>query len=492
MNKLEKILGVPFPNKTIIINATNTTNKVKKNSIFFGLQGTQVHGSRYIEKALDLGASIAVHDDPNFKSNLKNIFYVKNIAKSQNDSFKSSKLFFFLEELSGMKDKNFIIHAFTGTNGKTSSAFLCHQLIRKQRIKKDSLYIGTLGTQFNEEIINQSISLKTTPDLFEYFEILKFYNLKDDTNICIEISSHALDQKRLFDIRSMASSALLNIGKDHLDYHKNISAYRDTKFQIFNQITLINLIDDELKPSAVKRGVQSLISISNKNELSNIFYKIIESSIQKTIFEITTDKSFDGMRRKYKFSCLLFPEFNINNLVFAISSIYKGYDEFSEHKVNDLSYLKLPRGRSELINDLPKNIIIDYAHNPDSFKLFLSSIKNYFNNLVIVFGCGGERDKLKRPEMLKIATENSNQVIFTSDNSRSESFYDIFKDASNGNKIDDVLAIEDRKDAIIYASTLIGDNDCLVILGKGHEETQEIDGKIIRFSDHEVINEIYK
>jgi UDP-N-acetylmuramyl-tripeptide synthetase len=290
----------------------------------------------------------------------------------------------------------------------------------------------------------------------------------------------------------MASSALLNIGKDHLDYHKNISAYRDTKFQIFNQITLINLIDDELKPSAVKRGVQSLISISNKNELSNIFYKIIESSIQKTIFEITTDKSFDGMRRKYKFSCLLFPEFNINNLVFAISSIYKGYDEFSEHKVNDLSYLKLPRGRSELINDLPKNIIIDYAHNPDSFKLFLSSIKNYFNNLVIVFGCGGERDKLKRPEMLKIATENSNQVIFTSDNSRSESFYDIFKDASNGNKIDDVLAIEDRKDAIIYASTLIGDNDCLVILGKGHEETQEIDGKIIRFSDHEVINEIYK
>ena len=212
----------------------------------------------------------------------------------------------------------------------------------------------------------------------------------------------------------------------------------------------------------------------------------------KTIFEITTDKSFDGMRRKYKFSCLLFPEFNINNLVFAISSIYKGYDEFSEHKVNDLSYLKLPRGRSELINDLPKNIIIDYAHNPDSFKLFLSSIKNYFNNLVIVFGCGGERDKLKRPEMLKIATENSNQVIFTSDNSRSESFYDIFKDASNGNKIDDVLAIEDRKDAIIYASTLIGDNDCLVILGKGHEETQEIDGKIIRFSDHEVINEIYK
>tara|TARA_B100000768_G_scaffold34485_1_gene33097 strand:- start:22876 stop:24354 length:1479 start_codon:yes stop_codon:yes gene_type:complete len=492
VNKLEKILGVSFPEKTFITNATNATNKVKKDSIFFGLKGTQVHGSKYIKKALDLGASIAIHDDPNYKSNLKNIFYVKNITKFQNDSFKSSKLFFFLEELSDIKDRNLIIHAFTGTNGKTSSAFLCHQLIRKQKIKKDSLYIGTLGTQFNEEIINQSISTKTTPDLFEYFEILKSYNIKNDTHICIEISSHALDQQRLFDIGSMASSALLNIGKDHLDYHKNISAYRDTKFQIFNQSNLINLIDDDLKPDGVNRGVQSLISISNKNKLSNIFYKIIESNIKKTIFEITTDKNFDNTRQKYKFSCSLFPEFNINNLVFAISSLYEGYDEFSKDEVNDLCYLKLPRGRSELIRDVPKNIIIDYAHNPDSFNLFLSSIKNYFNNLVIVFGCGGDRDKLKRPQMLKIATEKSNQVIFTSDNSRNESFYDIFIDASNGNKIDDVLPIEDRKEAIIYASTLIGDNDCLVILGKGHEETQEIDGKIIRFSDHEVINEIYK
>jgi UDP-N-acetylmuramyl tripeptide synthase len=356
-----------------------------------------------------------------------------------------------------MKDKNFIIHAFTGTNGKTSSAFLCHQLTRKQRIKKDSLYIGTLGTQLNEEIINQSISSKTTPDLFEYFEILKFYNLKDDTNICIEISSHALDQQRLSDIRSMASSALLNIGKDHLDYHKNISAYRDTKFQIFNQINLINLIDDGLKPSAVKRGVQSLISISNKNELSNIFYKIIESSIQKTIFEITTDKSFDGMRRKYKFSCSLFPEFNINNLVFAISSIYKGYDEFSEQKVNDLSYLKLPRGRSELINDLPKNIIIDYAHNPAGMR----ALKDFVDELDATVKVGiiagiGDRRLEDNNEMGSIAAEMFDEIIIRQDKRlRGKTEEELIKMLNDGIKMKDpnkkTTIIPSEKEAITYA-----------------------------------------
>ena len=183
-------------------------------------------------------------------------------------------------------------------------------------------------------------------------------------------------------------------------------------------------------------------------------------------------------------------DFNINNLIFAIESA--GYETFSEENINNLNFLTLPKGRTELIPNISANVIIDYAHNVEGFKFFLTSIKNYFTSIVIVFGCGGDRDKQKRPEMLNIAIKNAREVIFTSDNSRSEDFKAISADSLKGNDEKKVKVIEDRKEAIIHGSSLIRDDDCLVILGKGHEQTQEINGKTFHFSDHEVVNEIYK
>ena len=136
--------------------------------------------------------------------------------------------------------------------------------------------------------------------------------------------------------------------------------------------------------------------------------------------------------------------------------------------------LSLPKGRTDLVKNINANVVIDYAHNPDAFSVLLTEIKRNFKDLVVVFGCGGERDKYKRPIMLKIATNFATKVIFTSDNSRDEDFKDIFKDASNGNDLENVFEIEDRKEAIIKGSKLIGKDDCLLILVKGHEETQEV------------------
>ena len=157
-----------------------------------------------------------------------------------------------------------------------------------------------------------------------------------------------------------------------------------------------------------------------------------------------------------------------------------------------MDFLQLPKGRSDFIKDIPANIIIDYAHNPEGFLLFLSSLQEFFDNLVVVFGCGGNRDRSKRPLMLNTALKYADKVIFTSDNSRNEEFSEILSDATASNnsksKID---VIEDRKAAIIHGTNLIKKDDCLVILGKGHEETQEKDGQILFFSDHEVVNEIY-
>ena len=311
------------------------------------------------------------------------------------------------------------------------------------------------------------------------------------------LSSHALDQKRIDKINWFYSLSIMNIRSDHLDYHLNIDAYIDSKFEIFRLNSSIKLIDEELLDHSKSYDFNnnySLTSISNTNNFSDIFFNIEKLSLNKCIFSIQLNNppicQKHEKRKKYKFSCKIFPEYNISNLVFAICSI--GFDEFSENEINDLSYLKLPKGRLELIQNIPANIIIDYAHNEHSFHTVLSSLKEFFENLIVVYGCGGNRDKSKRSKMLSIATEHCAQVIFTTDNSRSESFNNILADSKKGNDLDKVISIEDRKKAIIHGSELIKEKDCLLILGKGHEVTQDINGEIKHFSDHEVINEIYK
>ena len=487
MNEFEEILGIKFPKKTKISYATNSTKKIKKNTIFFGIKGSNLHGSAFAEEAINLGACIVVHNDLNFNVKNKKIFYVKNLE---------NKIINFLNSFYEIDINNNNFFTFTGTNGKTSTAYLCHQLLENNNF--ESIYVGTLGIKQKKRKFDSSFSLKTTPDIFELFEIISSLNLNDPINICIEISSHALDQNRLSSISYMNSTSILNITGDHLDYHKNLSSYIDAKFKIFKINSTTKLIDDKSinfkkNYKFIEDNDYKITSISNKNNSSDIFFTINDISLLECKFNILINNPPIGQEhfksKIFKFSCCLFPEFNISNLVFAICSL--GFDHFSKNDINDLSFLKLPRGRVELMKNIPANIIIDYAHNSDAFKMLLNSVKKYFDNLVVVFGCGGNRDKTKRSKMLGQAIKSSTKVIFTSDNSRNESFNNIFEDSKVGNKLDNVIAIEDRKEAIIYGSKLLGKNDCMIILGKGHEETQEIAGKFLHHSDHEVVYEIY-
>ena len=667
LKHLGEILGITFPPKTVITNATNSTKKVKKNSIFFGLNGTRVHGSKYIEEALNLGASIAIHDDPNFKINdarmHKKIFYIKDIdnpwqeekdinkkncivRKCSDDDAEVNiynKLLVFLCALNSgckfislSKEGQYYMpsfNGFTGTNGKTTSAYMAYQL--EDGLYRDdqsqSIYIGTLGFQYSYQDesdikktknFDTSISKNTTPDIFEIFEILNkisddsyskkmsqidleyFKETYDDeylneynllyTTINIEVSSHSLDQGRLKYI-PFSKAVLMNIGSDHLDYHKSIYGYEKSKLKIFDLVHLggekyigidtvnknsiafkeyfadhempitISFVDESAdiycqinKPinrskentfklilnKVLKRCITGIYgssqSYSSHHSNEIVYVDDVKSDIytnllrEEGFFSIAGGEIEDNWPNSLKESSKveiqinnpdknyivnLFPEFNIHNLVFSIamsigptSNMFYHYeaagleheellDELYElypdvvgfkYPINLSKHVQLPPGRMQIINDVPANVIIDYAHNAEGFDFFLSSIKIYFEKLVIVFGCGGDRDKSKRPRMLATAIKYGSKVIFTSDNSRSEDFKDIFSDASNGNNIKNVMNIEDRKEAIIEGTKLIGDNGCLVILGKGHEETQEINGKSFYFSDHEVVNEIYK
>lgn len=479
MSKFEDILEIKLPPDIKILGVTNSSKKVKDNFIFFALNGRKNHASIYIDEAIENGASIVIHNDKTYDSNSEKVIYVDDLeAKS------STKIIKFLEAYYELFDtSNNTYYAFTGTNGKTTSAYLCHQLLASQG--KDSLYIGTIGTQYNYSEIDQSVSKKTTPDIFELFEIFKFYELENPISICIEISSHAIDQNRLQNINYFTAASILNIGSDHLDYHKSIEEYARTKFRLFDIESNLKLIDLDTYKKFNFEETDSLTTISNNNSAANIFYTIDSCDIKKSTFSI-----FDKEKNTYHFETSLFPKFNISNLIFAICST--GLSSFKIDSVNNLDFLTLPKGRSDLIDNIEANIIIDYAHNADGFEFFLSSIKDYFRNLVVVFGCGGDRDRSKRSKMLMSAFKFSNDVIFTSDNSRNERFEDILSDALDGSvNRDDITIIENRKEAIIYGSSIIKENDCLVILGKGHEETQEIKGNVMHFSDYEVVDEIY-
>ena len=563
MNELADILGVKFPDGIKICHATNNSKKVKENSIFFALKGINHHGSKYIEEALEYGASIVVHNDINFKSDDKKIIYIKDLDaiefvldKSCNKLKDIEKISNFLQKLYKIDITSLSFIGITGTNGKTTTAYLSHQLLTQAN--RSSLYIGTNGISYKSAEIEASVSNKTTPDIFELYEIIS--NYKDDLEfVCLEISSHALDQNRLERI-FLDIVCILNIESDHLDYHKDEEEYIRSKFKIFNVPALkfahehqfkflncdsnlalehyganlenfesnnlrrINLVSKE---SEIKYYVGSSLKYK-KIDLGNwikhepsIFYSI-ESSIKdfsskERTYSIEIREEKDYMlthecpyllnnQKTDCFSSNLFLDINNANLVFAricaisAETSNKNYLKAKKQKPREYkdirqlincNMLSLPKGRTDLLKNINANVVIDYAHNPDAFFVLLTEIKRNFKDLVVVFGCGGERDKHKRPLMLKVATNIATNIIFTSDNSRSEDFKDIFKDASDGNDLENVFAIEDRKEAIIEGSKLIGKDDCLLVLGKGHEETQEISGNVSYFSDYEVINEIY-
>ena len=486
MNEYESILNVVFPKNTKIVGVSNNSKKIKKDFIFFALPGSQNHGSNYIEEAIELGASVIVHNDPDYKSERSNIFFIKDLYIKSG----SSKHLKFLEKFYSSinfccKDSKIKFIGFTGTNGKTTTANLCHQILCQHG--NESLYIGTLGAQRKTSKFNTNFFKKTTPDIFELYETLNFYKFFKGY-VCIEISSHALHQDRLNGLR-LEYASIINFNEDHLDYHKTIKEYAQSKLKIFEM--LINKenfhIDDDainlinfFKKSNTLNKFQTFDEIKKNHLLSTNNINVLDKISYFKIFELS-------------YSTNLFPAFNVKNLMSALMPIVKGnITRFNKETTNKLNYLRLPKGRCELIDNIPVNVIIDYAHNHGAFETLLLSIKNYYKNLIVIFGCGGDRDKLKRSKMLRSAITHCRLVIFTSDNSRYETFEDIYRDASIGNSNQKVKVIEDRKLAIEEGIKILKKHECLLILGKGHETYQETKGKKYKFSDHEVINEIYK
>ncbi|MDH5474080.1 MAG: UDP-N-acetylmuramoyl-L-alanyl-D-glutamate--2,6-diaminopimelate ligase [Cyclobacteriaceae bacterium] len=448
------------------------SRKVTKDSLFVAVKGTQVDGHDYIEKAIHDGAVVVIAQQlPDSLQKGVTYLTVKNSAQCL--GVVSSNFY------DNPSRKMFLI-GITGTNGKTTTVTLLYHLFMKLGYKT-----GLISTVENK-IINEEIpATHTTPDPIQLNQLLHKMVKSGCTHCFMEVSSHAIDQERVAGLE-YSGAIFTNISHDHLDYHKTFDAYIAVKKKLFDGLNsdafaLINKDD--------KRGTIMLQNTkANKHtyafkSIADFKGKIISNSLEG--LEIQIDNKEAWFR--------LIGEFNGYNLLAAYScGILLG--EEPENVLAQLTLLSAASGRFEQISNNANIIaIVDYAHTPDALKNVLTTINNFRTGneqLITVVGCGGNRDKEKRPLMASIATSLSNKVVLTSDNPRDEDPDEIINEMKQGVSPSDyrkTIVLSDREEAIKTACLLAQERDIILVAGKGHETYQEIRGVKHHFDDREVL-----
>ena len=437
------------------INGLSLNSKsLKKGHLFFALKGKKFNGEKFIQEAILNGAKAIV-----CSSNCK--FKSKKIAIIKTKKLKSA-LILACKNYYNKKPKNII--AVTGTNGKTSVAGFYNQLLTLNKIPVAS--IGTLGIMRGKTINKSHL---TSPDIISLHKELQKLKEKNIDNVIIEASSHGLQQGRLDGINFKAG-IFTNFTQDHLDYHKSMKNYLNAKLILFNKLlTKKNYIISDKNNKEFKKLKK--IAIKRKLEIISIKKK----SYSKEINESN-----------------LVGEFQTKNLLMAIlaAKLSKIKDRDISSALNQIQPIN---GRLSLIKTLPNNakVFIDYAHTPDALENSLKTLKNYYKkNITLIFGCGGERDKTKRPLMAKIANKYSNKIIITDDNPRSENPSKIRKQIYKYLKKKISYNISNRNLAIKKAIMESRINEIIIIAGKGHENTQDYGNVIYKISDKEIVNKL--
>ncbi|MDD2410007.1 MAG: UDP-N-acetylmuramoyl-L-alanyl-D-glutamate--2,6-diaminopimelate ligase, partial [Bacilli bacterium] len=362
----------------------------------------------------------------------------------------------------------------TGTNGKTTSCFLTYQLLNLLKVK--TAYIGTNGFFIDDKVRDLN---NTTPDLYDLYMMFEEAILNDVKAVVMEVSSHALEQRRIegieFDI-----ACYTNLTLEHIDYHKTMDNYLNAKLKLFDKlrnkkIAIINK-DDPYSKYFISKDNHN-ITYGKEGTASILDYQLY---LNKSIIKLKLDK-------EYLITLNLPCKYNIYNYMNALLiALELGHNIDEIIKLSSL--LKPPKGRFDIVNYNSNVIVIDYAHTPDAVENILMNVEEYKENRIItILGCGGDRDASKRALMGKIAIDYSDFVIFTNDNPRNESEESIMKDIVSDLIKDNYIVIYDREEAIIEGIKQLKENDILLILGKGHEDYQIIGNEKIHFDDKEIV-----
>ena len=431
------------------------TQSLQKGDIFVAIQGTQKHGSEFVQNAIDKGCIAILVEDRDIQCSVPSI-RINNLSSYLSDLAQT-----FYQEAQNIK-----LIGVTGTNGKTSVSLFISQLLKALNVRTG--VIGTLGISHSDNKI-----YNTTPDIFTIYKSLQEYSKKGIEVAVIEASSHALMQNRLSGL-AFEQAIFTNLTQDHLDYHETMEQYREAKGKLFSN-----------------SKAQTVI-INRDDENHSYFLDIAEDKLIKTFsiddfsdYQLST-KGFICRLFNFVFELPLLGHFNLSNALAAFVSI-KSLGYSNDLVIPNLAKLSPPPGRMQKLDN--NNIWIDYAHTPDALTNALQTLRLHYpeSKLRVVFGCGGDRDKSKRQQMGKIASELAHSIILTNDNPRNELPESIIKDIMAGVKIENsTQVITDRKIAINTAITTLNEDEVLLIAGKGHETTQIIGSKALPFSDIEI------
>ena len=447
------------------------SRKVTNGSIFVAINGAALDGHKYISKAIELGASVVVYEEDNVDTSAQGVTFIKVSDTKEVLGLMASNFY-------GNPSSKLKLVGVTGTNGKTTIATLLYRLFGL--LGYNAGLFSTIKILAGEEEI---VSTNTTPDPVTLNKYLNQMLESGVTHCFMEVSSHGIAQRRIAGLE-FVGGAFTNITRDHLDYHKTFKEYLHVKKRFFDDLpksafALTNSDDKNgmvmLQNTKAKKLTYSMKSVSDYK------VKLVESHLNGMLLSIDNKEVWTKLIGK----------FNAYNLL-AIYAIAVELGEDSEEVLTAISQLDNVTGRFDhFSSDTGVITVVDYAHTPDALKNVLETINDIRTGnekLITVVGCGGDRDKGKRPEMAKISCELSDKVVLTSDNPRTEKPEDIIADMEAGvpgEYYNKTVSITDREQGIKSACQEASPGDIILIAGKGHETYQEVMGVKHDFDDSE-------
>jgi len=462
-----------------ITDIISDSRRVTPGSAFFALPGIRTDGNAHIKEALERGAKTIVTEDTEIElpSSVEKVC-VEDARKS---------LAKFSKRYHKCPDENLDLIGVTGTNGKTTVTTLTRHLL-----EDEGRPVGLIGTVRYHLGDREVPSFRTTPESTDLYSLLRSMLVGGCSEAVMEVSSHGIHQSRVAGL-NLGVCVFLNLTRDHLDYHQNMEAYFNEKRKIFNgvngalpKVAIINgdcpygrRLVSELPP-------QVRVLTFGMNEGNDFRARNLDLQERGTEFIL------DAPTGTHVVTSPMLGRFNVMNLMASLAVVHCMERSVSD-SIRKVCAFEGVDGRMEKVNgDQAFKVIVDYAHTPDALRNALSMLRECTpGRLHVVFGCGGDRDRGKRLEMTRVACAGADKVWATSDNPRTESQANIFKDMRKGlSKSTDAHFIEDRRRAISLALDSAKEGDCVLIAGKGHEAFQEVQYTAIPFDDRKVADEL--
>ena len=454
--------------ETEIAGITCDSRAVKEGYAFVCIKGSAADGHKFAKSAYESGAAVIIAEED---TGVANQILVSDTHAAYADM--CSKWF-------GNPADSLKLIGVTGTNGKTSVTYMLKKILEGFGFKVG--LIGTIQNMIGDEVIEAK---NTTPNAYELNSLFSLMKEKGCTYVIMEVSSHALDQCRVYNL-DFEVALFTNLTQDHLDYHITMENYLQAKKRLFYMCKTAIINSDDEYYNQLADGLNCKVATYSAGNDSTYSAKAVKYKPTSVAYEFVSDKTIKHIKVNTG------GKFTVYNSLCALSCVEELGFSVAE-AAEFLEQLDGVKGRAEAVPcDKGFTIIIDYAHTPDGLKNILSTFKECEKNrLTVLFGCGGDRDKTKRPIMGSVAARYADNVIVTSDNPRSENPSEIIKDILVGldGTITPYKVIENREEAIKYAIATAQKDDIIVLAGKGHETYQIINTGVIHFDEREIIAE---